>query len=146
MAVNELHHQEDGEELLLMRKIVIATLLSLWSTQLLAQTAAPTQPLPQLITTGLTYQQLLPAGEKKSITIQNNNATDSCYVIVGLPFIAGDTTASSRSVAGVTITAIKASILLLPGAAYTRYYPDIPNDVIIGTCTTTADSIYVDRQ
>lgn len=111
-----------------------------------AQTIKATIPLSISITTGLTYQQVVAGGGKNSLTIQNNNAADSCWLIVGGPFLAGDTTATSRSVNGVSITALKASILLLPGGSYTRYQPYIPGDTVLGTCTTTGDSIYADTQ
>lgn len=112
-----------------------------------AQTAIPTVNLSAKVTTGLTYQQLLPKDDtRKSLTIQNNNAADNCEVIFGSPFIATDTTATSRTVNGTSLTALQASIVLTPGQSLTRYYPHIPSDVILGTCTTTGDSIYVDVQ
>jgi hypothetical protein len=66
---------------------------------------------------------------RRSLTIENNNATDSCWVYVG----------------SGTATAAK-SILLLPGGSYVRYYPYIPNDQIQATCTTTSESLYIDIQ
>lgn len=106
-----------------------------------------TNPSPKLITTGLTYQQILPAnGGRLSLTIQNNNATDNCEILIAGPWQAGDTTTTSRAVAGQTLTALQGSIVLLAGTAYTRYYPYIPSDPILATCTTTGDSLYVDTQ
>jgi hypothetical protein len=107
------------------------------------------------ITTGNVYQTLLPAlgappAIRRSLTIQNNQATgtDSCYLIIGTNQIVPGTTAiaSNITIAGNTITAAQASIVLPPGVSYTRYYPYVPSDAIYGTCTTTADSIYVDTQ
>ena len=43
--------------------------------------------------------------------------------------------------------AAQAAILLQPGQSYTRYWPFVPNDQILGTCTTSSsDSLYVDTQ
>ena len=103
------------------------------------------------IATGLTYQTLLAAAAtRNSLTIQNNQAsgTDICYVIVGTNQItsASTTTSTNITIAGNTVTAAQASIVLSPGQAYTRYYPFVPSDTIYVTCTTTADSVYVDTQ
>lgn len=125
----------------------IIAALCLWPLAGLAQTTLKaTIPAPILITVGLTYQQVVAGGPKVSLTIQNNNSTDSCWFLIGGPFLVGDTTATTRTVGAVSITALKASIVLLPGGSYTRYYPYIPGDAILGTCTTTADSVYVDTQ
>lgn len=87
-----------------------------------------------VITAGNTFQQVLAAltgnNRRNSITIQNNNATDSCWVFVG---------ATASATKGT-------SILLLAGASYTRYYPYIPSDNIAATCATTSDTLYVDTQ
>jgi hypothetical protein len=107
------------------------------------------------ITTGLTYQTLLPAlatgTSRRSITIQNNNASDSCYLIFGSNIASqvtsGTTTTSTNlTIGGNTITAQKASILLQAGIPYQRYYPYVPSDALFVTCTTTGDSVYVDTQ
>lgn len=111
---------------------------------------APTKAAPVKITTGLTYQLILALNTfRNSLTIQNNNASDTCQIIivgVGSPWLAGDTTATSRTVNGTSMTAVQASISILPGSSYTRYYPFIPSDLILGTCATTGDSLYVDTQ
>ena len=112
----------------------------------------PTIASPILITAGLTYQQVLSAvslNNRHSITIQNNNTTDNCELIVvgvGSPWLVGDTTTTARTINSVSFTALKASIVLTPGQSYTRYYPFIPSDQILGTCATTGDSLYVDTQ
>jgi hypothetical protein len=136
----------------ILRAVALFTILSL-AAVMLAAAPAPAQttlkatvPGAVSITTGLTYQQIVAAGSKVSITIQNNNTSDSCWIIVGGPFLAGDTTATSRTIAGASISALKASIVLAPAGSYTRYMPYIPGDTILGTCTTTGDSIYVDTQ
>ena len=108
---------------------------------------------PVLITTGLTYQQILPvltnSTYRHSLTIQNNNAADSCELLIvgtGNPFLVGDTTTTSRSVNGISMTALQASIVLSAGQSYTRYFPLAPADQILATCATTGDSLYVDTQ
>ena len=83
------------------------------------------------ITVGATFQTVVAAGNYRSLTIQNNNTnTDNCWVYVAN---AGSPTTAN-------------SILLTPGAAYTRYFPYIPNGAIKATCTTTADTLYADTQ
>jgi hypothetical protein len=107
------------------------------------------------ITTGLTYQTLLPAlaagTARRSITVQNNNASDACYLIFGSNIssqvTSGTTTTSTNlTIGGNTITAQKASVLLQAGIPYQRYYPYVPSDALFVTCATTADSVYVDTQ
>jgi hypothetical protein len=114
------------------------------------QNTALTQPGSIIVAAGNTYQQILPlmtAGtNRKSITVQNNNATDSCWILLGGPWLAGDTVTTSRTVNGVSLTAKQASILLTAGSPYTRYYPYVPPDQILGTCATTSDTIYADTQ
>lgn len=81
-----------------------------------------------VITLGGTFQTILTARNRQSLTIQNNMVTTSnCWVYVG----------------GGTATAAK-SILLTPGSSYTRYYPFVPNDAIQATCASTSDTLYVD--
>jgi hypothetical protein len=133
------------------RLLAAAFSLSLMAAPAAAQTVvAQTTNLSALITTGNTFQQIAPAvtgnAQRKSLTIENNNASDTCYLLIGQPFQAGDTTATTRSVNGTTMAATKAAISLAPGGAYTRYYPYIPNDIILATCATTGDSLYVDTQ
>jgi hypothetical protein len=129
-------------------------------------TGAPVQGVAQYrqtvngaakITTGLTYQLLLPAlagttTVRQSITIQNNQAsgTDACYLIFGanVTIVAGTTTTSSTSIVtgNSALTSAQASIVLTPGQAWTRYFPFVPSDAIYVTCATTGDSVYVDTQ
>lgn len=97
-------------------------------------TIVPTTNSSAAIATGNTFQTLLAAVtnslNRRSLTVVNNNTnTDSCWLFIG------------------AAAATKAtSILLLPGGSYTRYYPYVPSDAIQATCTTTADTIYVDIQ
>jgi hypothetical protein len=100
------------------------------------------------ITTGNTYQTLRGQENRWSVTIQNNNASDGCYLFIGGTQItpATTTTSSTITVNGVSMTAAQASISLAAGASWARYYPYVPNDAIYGTCATTGDSLYVDIQ
>jgi hypothetical protein len=99
---------------------------------------APTYNLSAFITSGNTFQTILPAqAGRRSLTIQNNNASDACWITFG-------------SIAGVAITAANAtkstSISLAAGQSYTRYYPYIPSDEIEGTCAAGGDTLYIDTQ
>jgi hypothetical protein len=117
--------------------LAAATLIAAASS-CLAQTIvdAATTNASISITTGNTFQQALaalgaPPAQRRSLTIANNNTnSDSCWIYIG-----------------ATASATKAlSILLLPGGSYTRYYPYVPSDNIAATCTTTADTLYLDTQ
>jgi hypothetical protein len=95
------------------------------------------------IVTGNTFQQVLAATtftvdqQRKSLTIENNNTSDNCWIAFG-------------AVGGAAITAANAtkaeSILLLPGGSYQRYFPYVPSDAIIGTCASNSDTLYIDTQ
>ena len=119
--------------------------------------AEPPVDIPSLngsvkITTGLTYQAILPslgapAQSRRSLTIENNNATDACYIEVTGLVVAGNTTSTSVTTTSGAMAASLASIYLAGGGgSYTRYYPFIPSGPIVGTCATTGDSLYVDTQ
>jgi hypothetical protein len=93
------------------------------------------------ITTGNAFQTVLASNQtngkpRQSLTIDNNNATDTCWVTFGV-------------LNGVVITAANAakgsSIQLLAGQALTRYWPYVPNDEIEATCASTSDTLYVDN-
>lgn len=113
-----------------------------------AQSAIPTTNLSVSVGTGLTYQSIQgTSAGRRSLTIQNNNTnTDNCWINVDGNVVAGNATSSSVTVNGASITAAKASVLLQPGEAYTRYYPFIPKGPIVGTCASSGDSIYADVQ
>jgi hypothetical protein len=83
-----------------------------------------------VITTGNTFQTVL-AGTitRQALTIENNNASDSCWVYIG----SGSATEAK-------------SILLLAGGSYTRYWPFVPSDAIQATCATSSDTLYIDYQ
>jgi hypothetical protein len=100
----------------------------------LAQIIAPTINGSVTIVTGNTFQTVLaavgsPPAARRSLTIENNNSTDSCWIFIG-------SSAATKA----------ASILLTSGGAYTRYYPYVPSDAIQATCTTTSDTLYIDTQ
>lgn len=127
---------------------VIAALLL--ASPAVAQSNRGTLNYSAKITTGNTFQQIRPAENRWSITIQNNQtSTDNCWIIPGGngQITAGTTTLSSTvTINGVSMTAQQAAILLTPGLPWQRYYPYVPNDMIYGTCATTGDSLYVDQQ
>lgn len=105
---------------------------------------------PAIITTGNTFQTVLAsnlgtATQRQALTIENNNATDNCRIIIGGPWLAGDTTSTTRTVNGVSVTGTQASILLTAGGSYSRYWPFVPSDAILATCTSSGDSLYVDN-
>jgi hypothetical protein len=86
-----------------------------------------------VIGTGNVFQSALSPNSqpRQSLTIENNNTTtDNCWVYIG-PI--GNATQGT-------------AILLIPGGAYTRYWPYVPNDQISVTCATSADTVYVDYQ
>jgi hypothetical protein len=115
-----------------MRKVLLAAAcFVLIATQADAQTAIPTTNASITITTGNSFQNLFATigRGRHSLTIQNNNASDSCWIFIG------SGTASKAT-----------SVLLLAGQSYTRYYPFIPSDVIQATCATSSDTLYADTQ
>ena len=84
-----------------------------------------------VIVTGNTFQTVLAANPRRlSLTIQNNNASDSCWLFIGP--LASATKGTS--------------ILLATGQSYARYYPYLPSDVIAATCAANSDTLYVDTQ
>lgn len=87
-----------------------------------------------VITTGNTFQSVMASNlgtstPRAQLTINNNNATDSCWIYLG------------------SATATKAiSQLLLAGASYRREWPFVPSDQVQATCATSNDTLYVDYQ
>lgn len=119
----------------MIRRLVIALWLTLLPCAAFSQsTNAATTNDSKVIATGNTFQTIvgavgLPPAIRRSLTIQNNNTnTDNCWIFVG---------------SGVATTAN--SILLAPGGSFQRYFPYVPSDLIQGTCATTGDTIYADR-
>lgn len=124
-----------------------------------------------VVKTGLTFQTLLSsiqgatpnsgasgaAGlsqttQRQSLTVENNNAggSDTCYLLIGstltLPATVTTSSTVTSTLSGATLTAAQASITLAVNGSYTRYWPYVPPDQILGTCTSSGDSIYVDTQ
>lgn len=85
-----------------------------------------------VITTGGTFQQILPTQQRWSLTIQNNNAADSCWI-----FVTSDPT---------KIPTTANSIMLLAAGSYARFYPFIPSDPVQATCASDGDTLYIDTQ
>jgi hypothetical protein len=117
-----------------MRRLTLAAVMAALSFPAFGQSMAPTLNLSVTIAVASSFQSVpgLTAGatSRRSLTIQNNNATDSCWVFLG-----------------PTASATKArAILLIPGGSYQRYYPYIPNDNVAVTCATAGDFVYVDTQ
>jgi hypothetical protein len=117
-----------------MRRLLLAAVMAALSFPAFGQSMAPTVNLSVTITNANVFQSVpgLTAGasSRRSLTIQNNNLTDNCWVFLG---------------ATASATKPKA-ILLIPGGSYQRYYPYIPNDNVAVTCVTAGDSVYVDTQ
>jgi hypothetical protein len=131
----------------------LACIFFLLSTALAQAQSQPKSSIPAStkIVAGLTYQQLIPTnGGRSTLTVQNNNTTtDNCFLLMGAPgspWQVGDTTATSRTINGVTLTAQQASILLLPGGSDNRLSGIVPSDQFFVTCATTGDSFYADYQ
>lgn len=96
---------------------------------------APTTNGSVVITAGGTFQTVLaalgaPPAKRRSLTIQNNNTSDSCWIYIG----------------SGSATEAKSILLAAAGGSYARYSPYIPSDEIQGTCATASDSLYVDVQ
>jgi len=120
------------------KRLAIASLfLALSCLGASAQTVAQTTRVPTTITTGGTFQTVLTAvtqnNQRRSLQIENNNATDSCWLDYGIGVTAGNASKAN-------------AILLLPGGSFTRYEPYIPADEIEATCANTSDTLRVDSQ
>lgn len=129
-------------------RLLAAMLLLLWSGATRpanAQSAIAHLNKSVSITTGNTYQQIEGSNQSRRVVeIENNNAADNCYLDITGTVAVGNTTATNITVNGATITSQKASVLLLPGGSYTRYYPYVPLGAIVVTCANTGDSVYAD--
>jgi len=78
------------------------------------------------ITEGGKFQQILaPNGkDRQALTIENNNATDSCWLFIGN----GPATKDR-------------SIEIVGKGSYVRYWPFVPSDAIQATCATSSDTL-----
>jgi hypothetical protein len=125
-----------------MKRSIVAAFLLLSISSANAQPANPVQGnvintvtvnSSATITLGNTFQTVMAALAsglvRRSLTIQNNNATDICCLFIG----------SGTAAKGT-------SILLLAGQAYTRYWPNVPSDAFQATCANTNDTLYIDNQ
>lgn len=113
-----------------MKRLCALAALAMLCVPAHAQQNRSTINLSTTITLGGTFQQILAASPRWSVTIQNNNATtDNCWLHIG----SGTPTTQN-------------SILLTPGLPYQRYYPNLPNDAFQATCANTGDSLYIDTQ
>lgn len=121
--------------MILIRSFIAALAFLIGVLPAWAQSSSPavTTNHSVVITTGNTFQTVLAAATRRSLTIQNNNANDNCWIQYGV----GVTAANASK---------GASIFLQPGWSYTRYFPFVPNDEIEATCATTSDTLYVDTQ
>lgn len=91
-----------------------------------------------VIISGNTFQSILPAnGSRGSVQIENNNATDTCWISYG--FISGAAITAGNAVKGDAVE-------LLPGGSIGRYWPLTISEEIVGTCTGTNDTMRVDWQ
>ena len=120
-----------------MKKLLLIAIALVLASPVYAQTTVQGVPIQRstvnasaTITTGNTFQTVLAATiTRKALTIENNNATDSCWLFIG-----------SGSAAKGT------SILLLAGGSYVRYWPYVPNDALQATCASNNDTLYIDYQ
>lgn len=117
-----------------MNRLTLAALVVAFPTAAWAQSNAPTVNLSLTVAAPNIFQSIpgLGAGasSRRSLTIENNNASDNCWVFLGP--VANATTAKS--------------ILLGPGGSYQRYYPYVPNDNVAVACASSGDTLYVDTQ
>jgi hypothetical protein len=121
-------------KILSMKRLTLAALALLYSTAVMAQSVpAVTANGSVVIATGNTYQTVLAAGTRRSLTVQNNNASDVCWLQFGIGVTAGNATKGK-------------SITLAAGSSFTRYFPFVPSDEFEATCATSADTLYIDTQ
>jgi hypothetical protein len=126
-------------------RLVAAALLLFACGPAFAQSAITHLNKSVSITTGNTYQQIEGTNTaRRVLEVENNNASDNCYLEVTGAVAVGNTTSTNVTVNGATITSAKASILLLPGGSYNRYYPYVPSGPIVVTCASGGDSVYAD--
>jgi hypothetical protein len=80
-------------------------------------------------------------------TVNLLSAYDNCWIEISGAVAVGNTLSTAVTIPGQTASTAQAvSILLGSGGTYARYAPHGPTGPIVGTCTTTGDSLYVDWQ
>jgi hypothetical protein len=80
-------------------------------------------------------------------TVNLVQATDNCWIEISGTVVAGNTLSTAVTIPGQSASTAQAvSIVLGSTQAYARYAPHGPTGPIVGTCTTTGDSLYVDWQ
>ncbi len=121
----------------MLKRFFLSVALLLVCSGLVAAQSVPANTVngSVVIAVGNTFQTILPAlaapVTRRTLTIQNNNASDSCWIVVG----------------GALGSATKGIAISLPAATiYTRQFPYIPADAIHGTCATSASTLYIDTQ
>jgi len=112
---------------------IVAAVVVIAATPALAQSNRTTINGSVVIATGNTFQTVRKSDAPWSITIENNNTTDNCWIEFGVGVTAANATKAN-------------AILLLPGGSWARYYPYVPSDEIEGTCASNSDTLYVDTQ
>jgi hypothetical protein len=80
-------------------------------------------------------------------TVNVVQAFDNCWIEISGAVAVGNTLGTAVTIPGQTASTAQAvSIVLGSGLTYARYAPHGPTGPIVGTCTTTGDSLYVDWQ
>lgn len=80
-------------------------------------------------------------------TVNLVQAFDNCWIEISGAVVAGNTLSTAVTIPGQSAsTAAAVSIVMGSGLTYARYSPHGPTGPIVGTCTTTGDSLYVDWQ
>lgn len=131
-----------------MRKILtVVVILALCLPAYAAQNALVTNNRSLTISVGNTFQVIMALNQNyNSLTIQNNNTADNCFIEVSGLVAAGNTTATTVTTSAATVTSAQASMIIGPLGSYVRYYPNLPRGPIVATCATSGDSLYVDTQ
>lgn len=80
-------------------------------------------------------------------TVNLVSALDACWIEISGAVAVGNTLSTAVTIPGQTASTAQAvSILINSSQHYDRYSPHGPTGPIVGTCTTTGDSLYVDWQ
>jgi hypothetical protein len=80
-------------------------------------------------------------------TVNVVQAFDNCWIEISGTVAVGNTLSTAITIPGQSASTAQAvSIVLGSGLTYARYAPHGPTGPIVGTCTSTGDSLYVDWQ